>query len=74
MGLEVKKQERESSQALIRRFTKKVQQSGILRRARNVRFHKPSKSKQMKRRAALRREKLKAEYERLKKLGQLKGS
>ena len=72
MGLEVKKTERETSQSLIRRFTKKVKQSGILLRARKSRFHQRSKSRQMKKRTALRREKLKKEYEKLKKLGQLK--
>jgi len=71
MALEVKKSERETPQGLIRRFTKRVQQSGILLRARKSRFHRRSKSKQMKKRTALRREKLKAEYEKLKKLGKL---
>jgi len=71
MVIEVKKQQRETTQSLIRRFTKKVQQSGILLRARESRFHQRSKSHQMKQRAALRREKLKREYEKLKKLGKL---
>ncbi len=69
MGVEVKKQERENSQGLIRRFTKRIQRSGILLRARKSRFYKRQKSKDMKRRAALRRGKLKAEYEKLEKLG-----
>jgi ribosomal protein S21 len=72
MGIEVKKQERETTQSLIRRFTRKVQQSGILVRARESRFRKPTKSRQMKKRAALRREKVKEEYQKLAKLGQLK--
>jgi len=69
MSLEVKKQERETTQSLIRRFTKRVQKSGILVRARNSRYHKRSKSQQMKKRAALRRQELTKEYQRLKKLG-----
>ncbi len=72
MALEVKKQERENTQSLIRRFTKKVQQSGVLRRARTGRFRKRSKSYQIKQRAALRRIKKKEEYKKLKKLGLLK--
>lgn len=72
MALEARKQERETTQALIRRFTKKVQQSGILLRARKSRFHKRSKSRQMKKRAALRREKLRKEYQKLEKLGKSK--
>ena len=69
MALEVKKQDRENSQSLIRRFTKKVQKSGVLLRARKSRFHRRSKSKGMRKKTALRKEKLRAEYEKLKKLG-----
>jgi len=69
MALEIRKQNRETSQSLIRRFTKRLQQSGILLRARRIRFRQRSKSRQMKKRAALRREEIKKEYERLKKLG-----
>lgn len=72
MPLEVKKQNRETSQNLIRRFTRGIQQSGILLRARSARFKKKEKSEQMKKRAALRREELKKEYERLKKIGEIK--
>ncbi len=72
MALEVKKQERETTQALIRRFAKRVKQSGILLRARKGRFRKRSKSRQMKKRAALRREKLRKEYQEIEKLGKSK--
>ena len=71
MALEVKKQERETSQSLIRRFTKRIKKSGILLQARKSRFRQRSKSPQMKKRAALRRERLREEYEKLKKLGKL---
>ena len=69
MSIEVKKQERESSQNLIRRFTKSIKRSGILLRARKTRFKKREKSEQMKKRAALRREEKRKEYEKLEKLG-----
>ncbi len=69
MGLEIKKQERETSQGLIYRFQRSVQQSGLLFRARKARFRQNKKSRQMKKRAALRREQLREEYEKLKKLG-----
>ena len=69
MGLEARKTEKESSQSLIRRFTRRVQRSGILRVARKIRFHQRSKSKGIRKRAALRREQLKKEYEQLKKMG-----
>jgi hypothetical protein len=71
MPLEILKQERETSQSLARRFQKRVQQSGLLLRARKIRFKERKKSEQMKKRAALRREELKKEYEKLKKLGKV---
>lgn len=71
MVLEVKKQERETSQDVIRRFTKRIQQSGLLLRARKIRFRARRKSRQMKKRAALRREEIKKEYAKLKKLGKI---
>ncbi len=69
MSIEVKKQERESSQNLIRRFTRSIQRSGVLLRARKTRFKVREKSEQMKKRAALRREEKRKEYENLEKLG-----
>ena len=71
MVLEVKKQERETAQSLVRRFGKRVQQSGILIRARKTRFRKRPKSHLAKKRAALRREELRKEYQKLKKLGKV---
>jgi len=69
MPLEVKKKERESSQNLVRRFTKRVQQSGILKRARKTVFKQRVKSHEMAKRAALRRETKREEYKRIQKLG-----
>lgn len=71
MSLEVKKNNRETSQNLFRRFSKAVQQSGILVQARKNRFKKRKKSKKMKRIAALRRGEKRKEFEMLKKLGKL---
>jgi ribosomal protein S21 len=70
MPVEIKKQQqRESSQSLIRRFLRQVKQSGILIGARKNKFKTRPKSKQMKKRAALRREELRIEYEKIRKLG-----
>lgn len=71
MALEVKRQPGETSQSLIRRFSKSIRESGILLRARKIQFREKPKSKRAKREAALRREKLKKEYEKLKKLGKI---
>ncbi len=69
MPLEVKKQDRETSQGLVRRFSRRMKQSGILLSARKVRFFEKTKSKQMKKRSALRREQLRKEYELADKMG-----
>ncbi len=71
MALEVRKKEKETSQNLIRRFTKRVQQSGVLLQARRTMFKQRTKSDESKKRAALRREDLKKQYQILKKLGKL---
>ena len=69
MPLEIKRKERESSQNLVRRFSKRLKRSGILIRARKTRFRIRKKSKQMRKRAALRREEMRKTYEMAQKLG-----
>lgn len=69
MPLEVKRQRRESAQSLVRRFTKRLRRSGILRRAKDIRYRHRPKSKALKKRSALRREQLKKQYEKLRKMG-----
>ncbi len=71
MALEVRKKEKETSQNLIRRFAKRVQQSGVLLQARKIMFKRRHKSDESKKRAALRREDLKKQYQILKKLGKI---
>lgn len=72
MPLEVKKQDKENAQSLIRRFTRSIQRSGLLRESRKKRFHKRKVSDLAKKRSALRREQMREEYARLEKLGLLK--
>jgi len=71
MALEVRRQFKETSQSLVHRFSKRVRGSGILLRARKIRFRKKPKSHYTKKSAALRRQELKKEYEKLEKLGKL---
>jgi len=71
MVLKVQRQPKETSQSLVHRFSKRVRRSGILLRARKARFRKRPKSRQAKRASALRREELRIEYERMKKLGKI---
>ncbi|OGZ23438.1 MAG: hypothetical protein A3A08_00285 [Candidatus Nealsonbacteria bacterium RIFCSPLOWO2_01_FULL_41_9] len=71
MPLEVKKQNRESNQSLLRRFSKGMQQSGILIRAKKGQFKRRKKSEGTAKKSALRKEGKRIEYEKLKKLGEL---
>ena len=67
--IEVKKKEGESFDSLLKRFSRKVQQSGILYRARKIRYYERKKSRNLRRRSALRRAELKVEREEMKRLG-----
>ncbi len=69
MALIVKRKEKENPQSLVRRFSKRVKQSGILLRVRKAQYKERKKSRQLKKRAALRREEKRREYERMEKLG-----
>lgn len=71
MGLEVRRKEKESIQNLIKRFTKAVQKSGILIRARERMYKDRNISEEKKKRKALRREEMKKYYQRLEKLGKI---
>jgi ribosomal protein S21 len=68
MALEIKKKQRENVQAMMRRFQKAVQQSGILLETRKRQFMKRDKSGNMQKKAALRRIENKKKYELIKKM------
>lgn len=68
---EIKRKQGESFESLIRRFNRKVQQSGRLIQSRKIRFYKPEKSRNLRRQSALRRLDIRDEREYLKKLGLL---
>jgi len=67
---EVRRKKGESFDSMLRRFTKKVQDSGRLLQKKKIRYHKRKKSKTAVREAALRREYLKAKREYLLRTGQ----
>ncbi len=69
--VEVKKKERESTGSLLRRFSKRVRQSGVLLNARKNRFHEKNRNKHQQKVSALRREKLRSLRRRLLKTGEL---
>lgn len=70
--IEVRKNNNETSASLIRRFTKRVQGSGILRAARSKRYQERPKSEYVKRKFTLQRIDRTKKYEELKKLGKIK--
>lgn len=60
MAVEVKRRERETTGSLLRRFTRRVQQSGVLMTARKRRFYQKPKTRRQKKNSALRREQLRS--------------
>jgi len=69
--IEVKKGENESSTNLIRRFTKKIQESGILAHVRSLQFKKRSQSDLKKKEMAIKKARLKQKMNFLRKLGKI---
>jgi len=69
--VEVKKKDGESFESLLRRFNRRIQQSGVLVRARKIRFYEPPKSKRLVREDARRRAQIKKRRDELKKTGKL---
>jgi len=67
---EVKRKKGESFESLLRRFSRKVQESGKLLQAKKIRYHSRDKSKTAVREAALRREYLRGKREFLIRTGQ----
>lgn len=67
--IEVKKKDKETSENLIRRFTRRVQQSGVLVNARRSRFRKDKKTRREVRTGAMYRAKVKKVVDNLKKMG-----
>ena len=69
---EVKRKKGESFESLLRRFSRRVQQSGKIIQAKKIRFRQEEKSSTKKRESALRRESLKTKREYMVKTGRIK--
>ncbi len=67
----VSKKEGESTESLVRRFTKQVQQSRILIRAKRKRFYEPPKNKREIRESAKRRQQVRERKAYLRRIGKL---
>lgn len=70
-NVQVEKNPNESSANVIRRFTKRMQNAGILRRVRGIRYYARTKSENVRKEARLKKLGKKAAYERLYKLGKV---
>ncbi|MDD2807817.1 MAG: 30S ribosomal protein S21 [Patescibacteria group bacterium] len=69
---EVKRKKSETFESLLRRFHKKLQQSGRLIQSRKIRFYEKPKNRTKTRQEALRRLQIGEKREYLKKVGKLK--
>ncbi|MBI5138592.1 MAG: hypothetical protein HZA95_02215 [Candidatus Vogelbacteria bacterium] len=69
--IEVDRNQNENNASVIRRFTKRVQDSGILKRARSLRYAKRKPSSYAIKKSALTKIGRRTAYERLKKLGKI---
>ena len=69
--IEVKRRDSESVESLLRRFSKKVQQSGLIIRTKKRRFYSTPKTKREGRADAVRRQVIRQRKEYLRKTGQL---
>jgi len=68
---EIKRHDNETTASALRRFTKKVQQAGVLKRVKQIRFRERKQSEFKERKNALRRIARRKEVERLQKLGKI---
>ena len=69
--IEVRRKDKESFGALLRRFTRRVQTSGLLKEARKTRYYTKPATRIKKRESALRRMAARKERAKLEKLGKL---
>ncbi len=69
--VEVKRNTNENNAGLLRRFSRKIQDTNIVRLVKGSRYSERKPSKLVVKNGAIRRIKRKAEYDRLKKLGKV---
>ena len=71
LAIWVSKKEGETNESLMRRFTKKVQSSGMIPRVKKIKFKEPVKNRQLQKKDALRKRDIKQQYDYLRKSGKL---
>lgn len=67
--VQVRKKDGESPEALLRRFTRKIQQSGLIIRAKKGQHYQKPKTQEQMREDAVRKSKIRGKIEYLKKIG-----
>lgn len=71
VNVQVERNNNESSANVIRRFTKRIQNAGIVRRVRDNRYYSRTKSENVRRESRLKKLKKKDVYEQAVKLGKI---
>ena len=69
--IEVRKNQNENNPSILRRFSRRVQESGIIHRVKGSRYNERKESKLKVKKSALKRLKKRKEIELLKKLGKI---
>ena len=71
--IEVKKNQNENNASIVRRFSRRIKESGIIRKVKSSRYNVRKESKLIIKRGALKRIQKRKEIEKLKKLGKISG-
>ena len=71
LNVQVEQNDNESSANIVRRFTKRVQNSGIVKRMRGARYHKRVKSDNVRRMARLKKIRKRETYEEAMRMGKI---
>ena len=69
--IEVRKNPNENNSSVLRRFSRRIQESGIIRRVKSSRYNERKESKLKVKKSALKRMGRRKEIEKLKKLGKI---
>ncbi len=72
--IEVKKNSNENNASILRRFSRRVQESGIIHKVKGARYNEREESKLKAKKSALKRMQKRKEIEVLKKLGKISGN
>jgi ribosomal protein S21 len=69
--IEVRKNPNENNSSVLRRFSRRIQESGIIRKVKSSRYNERKESKLKVKKSALKRMERRKEIEKLKKLGKI---